>query len=59
MDVPRVAARTADHRRALADRLRALGIPVRAGRRAALTDLASHLPAAVLADAIACTPRPP
>ena len=40
----------------LADRLRALGIPVRAGRRAALTDLAAHLPAAVLADAIGLHP---
>ena len=34
----------------LADRLRALGIPTQAARRAALTDLAAHLPAAVLAD---------
>jgi hypothetical protein len=40
----------------LADRLRALGIPVRAGRRATLTDLASHLPAAILADAIGLHP---
>jgi hypothetical protein len=34
----------------LADRLRALGIPTQASRRAALTDLAAQLPAAVLAD---------
>jgi hypothetical protein len=34
----------------LADRLRALGIPTQAARRAALTDLAAQLPAAVLAD---------
>jgi hypothetical protein len=36
----------------LADRLRALGIPVQASRRAALTSLAAELPAAVLADAL-------
>lgn len=40
----------------LAGRLRALGIPVQAGRRAALTDLAAHLPAAVLADALGLHP---
>jgi hypothetical protein len=40
----------------LAARLRALGIPVQAGRRAALTDLAARMPAAVLADAIAISP---
>ncbi|MCA1674301.1 MAG: hypothetical protein LC799_19640, partial [Actinobacteria bacterium] len=34
----------------LADRLRALGIPTQAARRAALIDLAAQLPAAVLAD---------
>jgi hypothetical protein len=34
----------------LAERLRAIGIPTQAARRAALTDLAAHLPAAVLAD---------
>jgi hypothetical protein len=34
----------------LADRLRILGIPTQAGRRAALVDLAAQLPAAVLAD---------
>lgn len=34
----------------LADRLRALGIPTQASRRAAMTDLAAQLPAAVLAD---------
>lgn len=34
----------------LADRLRTLGIPTQASRRAALTDLAAQLPAAVLAD---------
>lgn len=36
----------------LADRLRALGIPTQAGRRAALLDLAAQLPAAVLADLV-------
>jgi hypothetical protein len=36
----------------LAGRLRALGIPVQAGRRAALTGLAAKLPAAVLADSL-------
>jgi hypothetical protein len=35
---------------ALAERLRKLGIPTQAGRRAALMDLAAQLPAAVLAD---------
>jgi len=40
----------------LADRLRALGIPVQAGRRAALTGLAAQLPAAVLADALGLSP---
>ena len=34
----------------LADRLRTLGIPTQAARRATLTDLAAQLPAAVLAD---------
>jgi hypothetical protein len=34
----------------LAERLRTLGIPTQAGRRATLTDLAGQLPAAVLAD---------
>jgi len=36
----------------LADRLRALGIPTQAARRAALLDLAAQLPAAVLADLV-------
>lgn len=36
----------------LADRLRTLGIPTQAGRRAALLDLAAQLPAAVLADLV-------
>jgi hypothetical protein len=40
----------------LAGRLRALGIPVQAGRRAALTGLAAQLPAAVLADALGLQP---
>jgi len=40
----------------LAERLRALGIPVQAGRRAALTDLAARLPAAVLADLLGLHP---
>jgi hypothetical protein len=40
----------------LADRLRALGIPVQASRRAALTGLAAQLPAAVLADALGLSP---
>ena len=40
----------------LAQRLRALGVPVQAGRRAALTDLAAHMPAAVLADLLAIRP---
>jgi hypothetical protein len=40
----------------LADRLRALGIPARAGRRAALIDLAARLPAAVLADLLGLHP---
>jgi hypothetical protein len=40
----------------LAERLRALGIPPRAGRRAALTDLAARLPAAVLADILGLHP---
>jgi hypothetical protein len=40
----------------LADRLRTLGIPTQAGRRAALTDLAAHLPAAVLADLLGLHP---
>jgi hypothetical protein len=43
LDPPYQAAR-------LADRLRALGIPTQAARRAALIDLAAKLPAAVLAD---------
>ena len=41
----------------LAQRLRALGIPVQAGRRAALTDLAARMPAAVLADLLGIGPR--
>ena len=41
----------------LAGRLRALGIPVQAGRRAALTGLAAQLPAAVLADTLGLQPR--
>lgn len=36
----------------LADRLRTLGIPTQAARRAALIDLATQLPAAVLADLV-------
>ena len=40
----------------LAERLRALGIPVKAGRRAALIDLAAQLPAAVLADLLGLHP---
>jgi hypothetical protein len=40
----------------LADRLRSLGIPVKAGRRAALIDLAGRLPAAVLADLLGLHP---
>jgi hypothetical protein len=40
----------------LADRLRAIGIPTMAARRAALTDLAAHIPAAVLADLIGIHP---
>jgi hypothetical protein len=40
----------------LAERLRALGIPTQAGRRAALIDLASQLPAAVLADLLNLNP---
>jgi hypothetical protein len=41
----------------LAGRLGALGIPVQAGRRAALTGLAAQLPAAVLADTVGLQPR--
>ncbi len=40
----------------LADRLRILGIPTQAGRRAALIDLAAQLPAAVLADLLGLHP---
>jgi hypothetical protein len=40
----------------LADRLRALGIPVQASRRGALTGLAAQLPAAVLADTVGISP---
>jgi site-specific recombinase XerD len=40
----------------LADRLRALGLPTRAGRRAALTDLAAQMPAAVLPDLLGLHP---
>ena len=40
----------------LADRLRALGIPTQASRRAALTDLATQLPAAVLANLLGLHP---
>jgi hypothetical protein len=40
----------------LAERLRTLGIPTQAGRRAALTDLAAQLPAAVLADLLGLHP---
>jgi hypothetical protein len=40
----------------LAERLRAIGIPTRAARRAALTDLAAQLPAAVLADLLGLHP---
>ena len=40
----------------LAERLRALGVPVQAGRRAALTDLAAQMPAAVLAGLLGLHP---
>ncbi|MGH3920067.1 MAG: hypothetical protein ACRDSG_13690 [Pseudonocardiaceae bacterium] len=40
----------------LAQRLRALGIPTQAARRATLIDLASQLPAAVLADLLNLSP---
>ena len=40
----------------LAERLRALGIPSQAGRRAALIDLAAQIPAAVLADLLGLHP---
>ncbi|HET9247345.1 MAG TPA: hypothetical protein VFO15_16190 [Xanthobacteraceae bacterium] len=40
----------------LAERLRALDIPTQAARRATLTDLASQLPAAVLADLLNLSP---
>jgi hypothetical protein len=40
----------------LADRLRSLGIQVKAGRRAALTDLAARMPAAALADLLGLHP---
>jgi hypothetical protein len=40
----------------LAERLRALSIPVQAGRRAALIDLAAQIPAAVLADLLGLHP---
>ena len=40
----------------LAGRLRAIGIPVMAGRRAALIDLAAQVPAAVLADTLGFHP---
>ena len=40
----------------LSARLNAIGIPVRAARRAALTDLAAQVPAAVLADALGIHP---
>jgi hypothetical protein len=40
----------------LAERLRALGVPAKAGRRAALTDLAAQVPAAVLADLLGMHP---
>jgi hypothetical protein len=40
----------------LGERLRALGINAQAGRRAALTDLAAQLPAAVLADLLGLAP---
>ena len=42
----------------LGERLRALGIYALAGRRAALTDLAAQLPAAVLADLLGLAPPP-
>jgi hypothetical protein len=40
----------------LSARLNAIGIPVRAARRAALTGLAAQVPAAVLADALGINP---
>jgi hypothetical protein len=40
----------------LAERLRAIGVPVMAGRRTALIDLASQMPAAVLADSLGFRP---
>jgi hypothetical protein len=40
----------------LGERLRAIGIPALPGRRAAMTDLAAQLPAAVLADLLNITP---
>ena len=40
----------------LSARLNAIGIPVRAARRAALTGLAAQVPAAVLADALGISP---
>jgi hypothetical protein len=57
MAVPRAAARPPHHPRpGLAGRLRALGVPAKAGRRAALTDLAAQIPAAVLADLLGLHP---
>jgi hypothetical protein len=41
----------------LGQRLRTLGIYAMAGRRAALTDLAAHMPAAVLADLLHLAPQ--
>ncbi len=40
----------------LGERLRAIGIRALPGRRAAMTDLAARLPAAVLADLLNITP---
>jgi hypothetical protein len=40
----------------LAERLRALGLPAKAGRRATLIDLAAQIPAAVLADLLGLHP---
>jgi hypothetical protein len=62
MAVPRTVARKADHTgrpitpERLAGRLRAIGIPVMAGRRTALIDLAAQVPAAVLADNLGFRP---
>ncbi|MCA1702148.1 MAG: hypothetical protein LC808_02305 [Actinobacteria bacterium] len=56
MALPRFVSRAPLSAARLGERLRRLGIPTMAGRRAALMHLGARLPAAVLADLLGVAP---